>query len=191
MGDEIEVTAFRNGFVIYQNGIRATVFPLHKCREYVEKDVMKNEHVAPFEVFADQPWQIRAFMEGEKRLVHNMNVRRQYAGEISYDVYVEGWNLLSDDGEGDPIRMLMEEETSMEEIIKLHRILDTLTEKQKSVLYECVVKGRMQMDVADEMEVTRMSVTTALRRALKRLREGFEIADHTFPRNRFYRSEEE
>ena len=45
MGDEIEVTAFQNGFVIYQNGIRATVFPLHKCMDYVEKDVTEKEHV--------------------------------------------------------------------------------------------------------------------------------------------------
>ena len=31
MGDEIEVTAFRNGFVIYQNGIRAQpVVPRHR-----------------------------------------------------------------------------------------------------------------------------------------------------------------
>ena len=55
MGDEIEVTAFKNGFVIYQNGIRATVFPLHKCMDYVEKDVTEKEHVLPFEAFADQP----------------------------------------------------------------------------------------------------------------------------------------
>lgn len=187
MGDEIEVTAFRNGFVIYQNGVHATVFPVHKCKEYVEKDVMKTEHVLPFEAFADQPWQIRAFMEGEKRLVHNMNSRRQYANELSYDAYVDGWDMLSDDGEHDPLRLLIEEETSTEEKIRLYSILETLTEKQKYILFECVVNGRMQIDVANEMGTTRMNVTISLRKSLKKLREGFEIADRSFPRNHFYR----
>lgn len=188
MGAEIEVTVFRNGFVIYQNGNRATVFPVHKCREYVEKDVTGKEHELPFDVFADQPWQMRAFMEGEKRLVHNMNSRRRYAHEISYDAYIEGWDLLSDDGENDPLRAILEEEIRKEETEQLHRIVETFTEKQKFVLFQCVVKGRMQMDVANEMGTTRMNVTISLRKSLDKLREIYGISDQKFGTNHFYRA---
>ena len=190
MGDEIEVTAFKNGYVIYQNGNRATVFPLHKCREYIEKDVTGKEHEVPFEVFAEQPWQIRAFMEGEKRLVHNMNSRRRYAHELSYDAYIEGWDMLSDDGEHDPLRAMIEEEIRKEEIEQLHRIMETLTEKQKFVLFQCVVKGRMQIDVANEMGTTRMNVTISLRKSLNKLRDFYGISDRKFGKNQFYRTEE-
>ena len=189
LGDEIEVTAFRNGFVIYQNGNRATVFPLHKCCEYVEKDVTEQEHVVPFEVFAEQPWQIRAFMEGEKRLVHNMNSRRRYARELSYDAYIEGWDLLSDEGENDPLRAIIEEEIRKEETERLHRILETFTEKQRFILFQCVVKGRMQLDVANEMGTTRMNVTISLRKSLNKLRDIYGISDRQFGTNHFYRSE--
>lgn len=190
MGDEIEVTAFKNGYVIYQNGNRATVFPLHKCREYIENDVTGKEHEVPFEVFAEQPWQIRAFMEGEKRLVHNMNSRRRYAHELSYDAYIEGWDMLSDDGEHDPLRAMIEEEIRKEEIEQLHRIMETLTEKQKFVLFQCVVKGRMQIDVANEMGTTRMNVTISLRKSLNKLRDFYGISDRKFGKNQFYRTEE-
>ena len=190
MGDEIEVTAFQNGFVIYQNGIRATVFPLHKCMDYVEKDVTEKEHVLPFEAFADQPWQIRAFMEGEKRLVHNMNARRSYANELSYDAYIEGWNMLSDDGEADPLRKIIEEEIRKEENDKLHSILATFTEKQRFILFQCIVNGRMQIDVANEMGTTRMNVTISLKKSLDKLREIYGVGDQKFGTNHFYRPEE-
>ena len=180
MGDEIEVTAFKNGFVIYQNGIRATVFPLHKCMDYVEKDVTEKEHVLPFEAFADQPWQIRAFMEGEKRLVHNMNARRSYANELSYDAYIEGWNMLSDDGEADPLRKIIEEEIRKEENDKLHSILATFTEKQRFILFQCIVNGRMQIDVANEMGTTRMNVTISLKKSLDKLREIYAAKPQSY-----------
>ena len=189
MGDEIEVTAFKNGFVIYQNGVRATVFPLHKCMDYLEKDVTQKEHVLPFEAFADQPWQIRAFMEGEKRLVHNMNSRRCYANELSYDAHIEGWNMLSDDGEADPLRKILEEEIRKEENDKLHSILATFTERQRFILFQCIVNGRMQIDVANEMGTTRMNVTISLKKSLDKLREIYGVSDKIFGTNHFYRSE--
>ena len=122
MGSGIEVTALQNGYVIYQNGDHATVFPLHECRDYVEKTVTEEEHVLPFDAFADQPWQIRTFMEGEKRLVHNTNARRYLAGEISYDAVYEGGEFLSDEGEADPLRAIIEEELRREETLELHGV---------------------------------------------------------------------
>ena len=144
----------------------------------------------PFEAFADQPWQIRAFMEGEKRLVHNMNARRSYANELSYDAYIEGWNMLSDDGEADPLRKIIEEEIRKEENDKLHSILATFTEKQRFILFQCIVNGRMQIDVANEMGTTRMNVTISLKKSLDKLREIYGVGDQKFGTNHFYRPEE-
>lgn len=188
MGEEIEITAFQNGYVLYQNGDRATVFPLHDCRkEYVEKDQTDTEHKLSFEVFAEQPWQTRAFMEGERRLVHNSNNRRRYFNEISYDGFMEGGSILSDEGLSDPLTLLLEAETRDEELAKLHDCLETLTEKQRFILIECVVNGRMQIDVANEMGTTRMNVSISLQRTLDKLRTSFGVGDRKFMRNTFYR----
>lgn len=188
MGSGIEVTALQNGYVIYQNGDHATVFPLHECRDYVEKSVTEEEHVLSFDAFADQPWQIRTFMEGEKRLVHNTNARRYLAGEISYDAVYEGGEFLSDEGEADPLRAIIEEELRREETLELHTRFVTLTEKQRYVLIQCVVYGRMQIDVADEMGTSRVNVTQMLQRGLNKLREYYGINDRYFGTNHFYRS---
>ena len=191
MKDEIEATAFRNGYVLYQNGNRATVFSLTDCRRaYVETDQMGTEYALPFEVFADQPWQVRALMEGERRLVHNSNNRRRYVTEISYDAFPEGGPCLTDE-RLDPLLMLCEREEKEEELEKLYDCLETLTEKQRFILIECVVKGRKHMDVAKEMETSRENVSKSLRRSMARLRNSFGVPERPFHHNRFYNPQNE
>ena len=167
MKDDIEATAFQNGYVIYQNGDRATVFALADCyKAYVEVDQMGVEHALPFEIFADQLWQIRVFMEGERRLVHNSNNRRRFVGEI--------------------LQMLCEKESREEELQKLYDCMEAMTEKQRFILVECVVKGRMHMDVAKEMGTSRENVSKSLRRSMARLRNSFGVEERPFHHNRFY-----
>ena len=186
MKDDIEATAFQNGYVIYQNGNRATVFSLADCHKaYVEVDRMDKEHTLSFETFADQPWQIRVFMEGERRLVHNSNNRRRFVGEISYDGFPEGGDCLADSGL-DPLQMLCEKESREEELQKLYDCMEAMTEKQRFILVECVVKGRMHMDVAKEMGTSRENVSKSLRRSMARLRNSFGVEERPFHHNRFY-----
>jgi len=189
MKDDIEATVLQNGYVIYQNGNRATVFSLADCREaYVEVDRMDTEHVLSFDIFADQPWQIRIFMEGERRLVHNSNNRRRSVGEISYDGFPEGRMCLADSGL-DPLEMLCEKEAQEEELQKLQDCLDAMTEKQRFVVVECVVKGRVHLDVAREMGNSRENVSKSLRRSLVRLRKSFGVEERPFHYNRFHNPE--
>lgn len=186
MKDDIEATAFQNGYVIYQNGNRATVFSLADCHKaYVEVDRMDKEHTLSFETFADQPWQIRVFMEGERRLVHNSNNRCRFVGEISYDGFPEGGDCLADSGL-DPLQMLCEKESREEELQKLYDCMEAMTEKQRFILVECVVKGRMHMDVAREMGTSRENVSKSLRRSMARLRNSFGVEERPFHHNRFY-----
>ena len=129
-------------------------------------------------------------MEGERRLVHNINCRRYRSKERSYNALFEDGNVLSDEGLSDPLLTIIEEEIRKEEIEKLHSILAAFTEKQRFVLFQCVVNGRMQIDVANEMGTTRMNVTISLRKSLDRLREYFDVSDRKFGTNHFYRPEE-
>ena len=125
---------------------------------------------------------------GRSGLDHNTNARRYLAGEISYDAVYEGGEFLSDEGEADPLRAIIEEELRREETLELHTRFATLTEKQRYVLIQCVVYGRMQIDVADEMGTSRVNVTQMLQRGLNKLREYYGINDRYFGTNHFYRS---
>ena len=35
LGEQAEISVYQNGLVLYRVGNRATVFPLHPCREYI------------------------------------------------------------------------------------------------------------------------------------------------------------
>lgn len=187
MGQGLEITVFKNGYVIYQDDEYMTVFPLHICRDYVEKDVMDGEHLIPFEVFADQPWQVRVFMEGDQRIVHNRNSRRFYAREISYEGMIDdlGEDTVEDKWGRDPLSRMVEDFIRNEETEILQRNLDRLTEKQLFILMQCVVKGRLHSDVARELGTTRMNVSNILRKSIRKLRTYYGIQDREIARNRF------
>ena len=57
-------------------------------------------------------------------------------------------------------------------------------------LSSCVVNGRMQLDVANEMGTTRMNVTISLKKTLDKLRKSYGVGEGKFNRNTFYRPEE-
>lgn len=187
MGQGLEITVFKNGYVVYQDSEYMTVFPLHICGDYVEKDVTDGEHLIPFEVFADQPWQVRVFMEGDQRIVHNRNSRRFYAREISYEGMIDdlGEDTVEDKWGRDPLSRMVEDFIRNEETEILHRNLDRLTEKQLFILMQCVVKGRLHSDVARELGTTRMNVSNILRKSIRKLRTYYGIQDREIARNRF------
>ena len=193
MGEDIEITAYHSGYIIYRRGDDATVFPVHSCGDYEEKDVCGNINVIPYEEFADQPWQIRAFLEGESRLVHNENNYRMYYDVLSIDASHYGENrynvLDSDNGASDPLLLLLKEEEREEEneICKLKFALEKLTDRQRLVLTRCVVERKMQIEVAEELGTSRANISDTLNKALKKLRKFYNISDRKFSTNHFSR----
>lgn len=148
---------------------------------------------SPDEEFADQPWQIRAFLEGENRLVHNENNYRMYYDVLSIDASHYGENrynvLDSDNGASDPLLLLLKEEEREEEneICKLKFALEKLTDRQRLVLTRCVVERKMQIEVAEELGTSRANISDTLNKALKKLRKFYNISDRKFSTNHFSR----
>ena len=54
--------------------------------------------------------------------------------------------------------------------------------KATVILFQCIVNGRMQIDVANEMGTTRMNVTISLKKSLDQLREMLGYTRETEPR---------
>lgn len=171
MGEDIEITAYENGYVSYQKGEWVTVFPLHRCAAYIERDVCGEEHFLAFDVFADQPWQIRVFLEGENRLLHNKAAYRKSIGLLSID-YSDGRYYLSDKSR-DPFVMMMKREDVKQECMTLYMALDTLTETQRYVVIQRVVNGKRQREIASEMGTSIKNISDMMQRALRRLRKYY------------------
>lgn len=173
LGEEIEITVFENGYVAYQNGSRATVFPLHNCcRDYEETDVLGKSRVIAFETFADQPWKIRVFMEGECRIAHNKETNRNKV-LLSYNFSVDERYYLSDQNQNNPLTMMLKKEDQDVELARLRIALKTLTKKQEYVLFQCVVERRKQKDVARELGTGARNVSDMLKRAKRKLRKYY------------------
>ena len=189
MGSEIKITVYQNGYVVYQSGETTTVFPVHKCGDFVEHDRTGREHVMPYEVFADQPWQMRIYLEGERRIWHNKKAVRRNRGELSCDVLYFERIMVPEWDEMDPLQLVVDAETAREEKRLLNQVLNTFSDKQRYILIQCIVKGRKQSDVAKEMGMTRMNVTYTLGQSLKKLRAAFGTGDREFRVNRFCRTE--
>ena len=185
MDEDNSATIYSNGYVVYESGKYATVFPLHECRDY-KYCCIDGTSIVPFSEFADQPWQIRVFMEGKDRLVHNQNNRTE-GRTVSIDAYETElmWRELSDKGRGDPLRILVERNAQQEEIETLHKNLDELTERQRQILIMAVVKGIKREDIAAELGMTHQAVTDFLTRSLRRLRKMYGVEVKEAGRNCF------
>lgn len=187
MDKDTSVTIYSNGYVVYQCGDRATVFPLHECRDYVYVTV-EETNVIPFSTFADQPWQVRVFMEGKDRLVHNHNNRKE-GRTVSLDAsdHSDCWEAMSDMGSGDPLRILAEREKMREEAEMIRKNFAKLIKRQREILILCVVQGKTHVEAAMELGTTRQAVSDNLKRSICRLRRMYGLDEGIGGRNCFCR----
>ena len=187
LDEDTSVVIYSNGYVVYQCENRATVFPLHECMDYEYTTAMEKQRI-PFTEFADQPWQVRVFMEGKDRLVHNQNNRKEgrTVSVNAYDSEVR-WEALSDCGLYDPLRMLVEEEEKREEIELLYKHLEKLTGRQREILMLCVVKGKTHEEAARMLGTSRQTITDSLKKSLARLRKLYGLDENCGGRNCFCR----
>ena len=182
--------AYQNGYIMYKRDRHMTVFPLHSCTDYREKDLMDQEHVIHFETFSDQPWQVRTLMEGERRLAHINSIRQSRHEDYSLDAYYEENKYSSDKGKCDPFILVTEDAVRREESVRIRAALEEFSERQRWIITECIVKRRKQEDIASELGTSRSNVSSILRKSLKRLRTMYGCnSPQPQKRNRNYRKD--
>lgn len=94
--ESTEVMVYENGYVLYREGFRMTVFPLHKCEDYRYEKVTGNIEILHSEYFEDEKWYVRLLLEGADLLERNCIRLEQYHHVFSYSAVSEEWELLKD-----------------------------------------------------------------------------------------------
>lgn len=164
----VEITVYRNGYVLYQVDRRATVFPITLCQEYLyEKGDLAIR--IPEKFFEQEIWYMRLVLEGEDRLTWNEEVREQ-TRNISYSAISEEWSVLGDTAES-ALEYLMKQET-VEELLSL------LTERQRVVVRQFYLHQKTQKQIAQELKITAPAVSVILSQALRRLRKKCVSVQH-------------
>ena len=158
--EHTEITVYKNGYVIYRVGKRATVFPLHSCNNYIYDSGISDIHILKSDFFENENWYVRLILEGEDRLIHNQNARIE-AKSISYSAVSEEWDVLAEDAEmlG---KLIMKEQ--------IEAILNEMTEKQRYVIVRYYLDEVSQKQIAAELGISSSAVSSMIRKAIQRVR---------------------
>lgn len=163
LGQEAEISAYRNGCALYQVGKRSTVFFLHPCREYLY--ISDGSAVClPEQFFEHERWYLRLVLEGEDRLNRN-NEERERSRNISYSAISEDWDVMGDWPES-VIEQMVKRETVIE-------ILYDLTERQKCIIQKYYLQEETQEQISEELGISQQAVSATISQTICSIRKKY------------------
>lgn len=71
LSGECDITVYANGYVLYRENGKKTIFPLHSCKDYQYMDVKEDRSIMNEEFFDNENWYIRLLMEATDRMEIN------------------------------------------------------------------------------------------------------------------------
>lgn len=141
-----------------------------------ERDARAEELQSTFSYdgyFENCEWHIRALFEGERKMEESQ-WKCEGAGQgnvcVSYHAVAEDWGEIAD-RTINVLEKIVEKEA-------LHAMMEVLTKKQRRLIHQQFVLGKTHQEIADDMGISRGSVTRAVNQALERIRRKFDFETH-------------
>ena len=168
------LTVYNSGYVLFSAGKRNTVFHIHDCQGDYAYDAAEGKgDVIEEEYFENCEWHIRALFEGERKMEESQ-WKCEGAGQgnvcVSYHAVAEDWGEIAD-RTINVLEKIVEKEA-------LHAMMAILTKKQRRLIHQQFVLGKTHQEIADDMGISRGSVTRAVNQALERIRRKFDFETH-------------
>ena len=155
---ECDITVYANGYVLYRENGKKTIFPLHSCKDYQYMDVKEDRSIMNEEFFDNENWYIRLLMEATDRMEINQTKVASNHRIISYSDFVDDRTILVDPS-SDILDQYIEKEM-------LHDLLDCLTARQKEIIQLFYFEEMNQNKIADYLGIRQQSVCEMIKRAL-------------------------
>ena len=162
MENHAEVVGYKNGYVSYHAHERYTVFALHNCTHYYYESQGNEHQTIPHNHFEDMEWHIRLVLEGEDRLVRNLEARESETFSYAADVNPEYNNEMEDPRINDMDFVLNKE--------FLRRASELLKKHQWEMICRHYIEGMTHREIAAEMGVSHQYVTKGIKKGLHRIR---------------------
>lgn len=159
------ITAYSNGYALYQACGHSTVISIHLCGDYLYYSNCGHTCVMGH-CFENEAWYMRLVLEGEDRLNHNQEVR-EWERNISYSIVSEEWSVMQDT-----------EELVLDNLIRkemVDEILQLLTERQRMVIKQFFFMHKTQKQISNELGITSSAVSTILSQAIRRIRKRYPV----------------
>ena len=163
LGQEAEISAYRNGCALYQVGKRSTVFFLHPCRDYYYKS---GDGIVclPEQYFDRERWYLRLVLEGEDRLDRNCE-EMERSWKVSYSTVAEDWSAM-----GNLTESMLEQVTKQETVAE---ILQVLTARQKYIIQKYYLEEETQEQISSELEISQQAVSAMLSQSIRNIRKNY------------------
>lgn len=162
MENHAEVVVYKNGYVSYHAHERYTVFALHNCTHYYYESQGNENQTIPHNHFEDMEWHIRLVLEGEDRLVRNLEARESETFSYAADVNPEYNNEMED-----PRINVMDFVLNKE---FLRKASELLKKHQWEMICRHYIEGMTHREIAAEMGVSHQYVTKGIKKGLHRIR---------------------
>lgn len=156
---DASIAVYENGYVLYQEGTKTTVFPLHKCSGYEYENADGTRKRVKREFFDNENWYVLPLLVASDRMITNQIKIGDYHGIISYSVVVEDRKYLID-----PRRNCLDDMIE-KELIK--ELLQTLTERPKEIIYLYFWEQMNQMDIAKSLGISQQTVAGTIKRSIE------------------------
>ena len=141
---------------------RYTVFALHNCTHYYYESQGNEHQTIPHNHFEDMEWHIRLVLEGEDRLVRNLEARESETFSYAADVNPEYNNEMED-----PRINVMDFVLNKE---FLRKASELLKKHQWEMICRHYIEGMTHREIAAEMGVSHQYVTKGIKKGLDRIR---------------------
>ena len=176
------IEIYDNGFFTYEEFEKVTVFGVDRCecpelysysgrKERGGKEHVGKERGRKMEDFSEYPWDLILVSAGEARLYHNADSREEYQSEISMDAPESENNIAFSVKPEHEIRE--EEEAAAKwraaQIKSMRAALDTLTEKQYTIMMMDRVEKLTQEQIAKRLGISRRTLREHLEAIEKKL----------------------
>lgn len=158
LSGECDITVYANGYVLYRENGKKTIFPLHSCKDYQYMDVKEDRSIMNEEFFDNENWYIRLLMEATDRMEINQTKVASNHRLVSYSDYADDRILLLDPA-SDFLDQYIEKEMVCD-------FLGCLTARQKEIIQLFYFEEMNQEKIADYLGIRQQSVCEMMQRAL-------------------------
>ena len=160
LSGECDITVYANGYVLYRENGKKTIFPLHSCKDYQYMDVKEDRSIMNEEFFDNENWYIRLLMEATDRMEINQTKVASNHRLVSYSDYADDRILLLD-----PASDFLDQ-VYLKKRLESVDFLGCRLPEQKEIIQLFYFEEMNQEKIADYLGIRQQSVCEMMQRAL-------------------------
>ena len=175
ISDGVEITVFENGYVLFVDGKRKTVFKLHECEGVDYESVKDKSVIFQSTFFENENWYVLLLLVGMERL--EKNLEKQLADHKVYSSDSIGLADFYVTNEPDALHKIIEQET-------IEEIRTVLTEKQMYAMTAYYCEGISQIEISKNLGISQQAASKLIKRSIQEIREVMHIEETVIIRTR-------